>query len=130
MDAKQVFRNRLAITAIILVAWFTIPFAGVISLTLTLIAIGAMIGTFVRVRPERQPKNIRWFVVIAVGAIVSYLIGTLIAAAAAAAAVTEKIEPSILAVTTSALLLLTALFFTARIGIEGYLSWAARKPKK
>lgn len=133
MNANQVFKHRLIITGLILVAWFTIPFAGVISLSLTLIFIGALIGTFVRVRPERKSKNIRWFIVITVGAALSYLLGTLVAAIGAASGSGEiagNNPASLFTVATSFLLLLTALFFTARIGIEGYLSWVARSANK
>jgi hypothetical protein len=133
VNANQIFKHRLIITGLILAAWFTIPLAGVISLSLTLIFIGSLIGTFVRVRPERVPKNIRWFIVIAVGAALSYLLGTLVAAVGAASGAGDIVPgnaASFLVVGTSFMLLLTALFFTARIGIEGYLSWAARSANK
>jgi sulfite exporter TauE/SafE len=130
MDAKQVFKHRLIISGLILVAWFSLAIAGAFALALTLILIGALIGTFVRVRSERAPKNIRWFIVITAGALVSYLVGSFVAAAGNSAAESSGEQVSLLVVITSFLLLLTSLFFTARLGIEGYLSWVARGSKK
>lgn len=130
MNEKQVFKHRLTISGLILVFWFSMAFTSFIGLALTLLGIGALIGTFIRVRPERKPKNNRWFIVIGLGAILSYLMGTLVAAVGNAAAEASDNSASFMTVATSFLLLLTTVFFVARIGIEGYLTWVARKNGK
>jgi sulfite exporter TauE/SafE len=130
MNEKQVFKHRLTISGLILVFWFSSPFTSFIGLALTLLGIGALIGTFIRVRPERKPKNIRWFIVIALGSVLSYLLGTLVAAVGNAAAQSTAGNASLMSVATGFLLLLTSVFFLARIGIEGYLAWVARKNDK
>lgn len=128
MNFKKLFWHRLAIAALILLAWGIIVPTGGLSLLLVFALLGALAGTFFKDQTAAKVKNWRWFTV-AGGVFVLAYASIYLILPFTTAAVPKGQEPDFIAQANTALfygLFALMLLSLGRIGAEAYRKFAAR----
>lgn len=129
MNFKKLFWHRMAIAALILLAWGIIVPTGGLSLLLVFALLGALAGTFFKDQTAAKVKNWRWFTV-AGGVFVLAYVSIYLILPFTTAAVPKGQEPDFIAQANTALfygLFALMLLTLGRIGAEIYRKFASKQ---